>query len=118
MRNDTKNSFESQIVRLRQVTNSSTQTELAELLGIRQPSVAAVLKKRNLPANWLLTLATKFHINPEWILSAKLPIFITDQPMTNGSASSCGERRARDDLNNVPLNVLLEEVQRRLKLNQ
>ena len=50
-----------------------TQTELAELLGIRQSSVCDAKKRRAVPAEWLVKLLRLKNVNPEWILTGTGP---------------------------------------------
>ena len=50
-----------------------TQTELAELLGIRQSSISDAKKRQAIPAEWLVKLLRLKGINPEWILTGLGP---------------------------------------------
>jgi len=115
MFHDMNADFDGQIARLKSVSNTKTQTELAEILSISQPSVAAVFKKRRLPASWLLIMAQKFRVNPIWILSATQPVFIASpQEFEHFSDSSDN----MSPLKNISLAMLIDEVQRRLNTSQ
>lgn len=54
--------------RILSATGARTQTELAELLEVKQSSISDALSRRNgIPGNWLVTLTEKFALNPRWI---------------------------------------------------
>ncbi|MCC8195112.1 MAG: helix-turn-helix domain containing protein [Deltaproteobacteria bacterium] len=57
-----------QIARLFEAAGCRTQAELAELLGIRQSSIAVAKRRNRLPADWLLKLLRLRNINPDWII--------------------------------------------------
>lgn len=61
-------SFDDALERIMAVTGASSQTELAERLGVRQRSVAAARLRRSVPDAWLVTLVGEFRANPLWIL--------------------------------------------------
>ena len=57
--------------RILAATGTRTQTELAAILGVRQPCISDALRSGRIPANWLLTLVEKNGINPVWIRTGK-----------------------------------------------
>ena len=59
--------------RLNQVADCRTQTELADLLGIKQSSISDAKKRNAIPAEWLVKLLRLKGINPEWILTGLGP---------------------------------------------
>ncbi|SDB02851.1 Phage repressor protein C, contains Cro/C1-type HTH and peptisase s24 domains [Desulfonatronum thiosulfatophilum] len=59
--------------RLSRVTDISSQKELATLLGV-DPSAITMAKKRGVPKNWALIVATMFGLNPEWLKTGTGPI--------------------------------------------
>ena len=61
------NSAGSQFDRLFEAAGCRTQAELADLLGIRQSSIAVAKRRNRLPADWLLKLLRLRGINPDWI---------------------------------------------------
>ncbi len=63
-----KNSFDEQMDRIRQITGTRTQLELANLLGIRQSSVSDAKRRGMIPVKWLDTLRRLKNVNPDWIL--------------------------------------------------
>lgn len=72
--------FEETFQRIQAVTQTHTQQELAELLGIRQSSIADAKRRGSIPSDWVLTLFVKLGINPDWLLQGTGPVFLrTDQ---------------------------------------
>lgn len=63
-----KTIFDEQIARIRELTGTRTQIELADLLGIRQSSVSDAKRRGIIPVRWLDTLRRLKSINPDWIL--------------------------------------------------
>ena len=53
--------FEAKLQRLRNATKASTQVELAEILEISQPAVSKAIKRKNIPATWLIKLHTMYY---------------------------------------------------------
>lgn len=49
------------------------QTDLADLLGIKQSSISDAKKRNAIPAEWLVKLLRLKGINPEWILTGLGP---------------------------------------------
>lgn len=54
--------------RIKETCQSSTQFDLACVLGIAQSSVASACKRGVIPAPWLLKVLRKTATNPDWIL--------------------------------------------------
>lgn len=65
--------METPMDRIFKAAGCRTQTELAELLGIRQSSISDAKRRGSVPAEWLLTLLRIRGINPEWVLSGSGP---------------------------------------------
>ncbi len=53
--------------RLYDATETETQVQLAEALGITQPSISDAFKRGVIPYRWLLIVVEKYGTNPEWI---------------------------------------------------
>ena len=53
---EVKSAFEQQMDRVRQMTGTRTQSQLADLLGIRQSSVSDARRRGIIPVRWLDTL--------------------------------------------------------------
>jgi hypothetical protein len=58
--------FDDFFQRVTKIAGLSTQKDLARLLGI-DPAAITLAKRRGVPKVWLLTLADKFAVNPEWL---------------------------------------------------
>lgn len=65
-------------------TNTRTQVELAECLGIRQSSVSDAKRRNSIPSDWLVTLAMQLGLHPQWVLTGKGGMYAvpSDQPDT------------------------------------
>lgn len=61
------NGFNEQMERIRQMTGTRTQIQLADLLGIRQSSVSDAKRRGIIPIRWLDTLRRLKNINPDWV---------------------------------------------------
>lgn len=66
------------IDRVFEITKCESQRELANLLGLQQPSISAVVNSKTgeVPAHWLIPLMRIKNIHPEWILSGQGPTHI------------------------------------------
>lgn len=64
---------ENAFARLYQVAECRTQTELANLLGIKQSSISDAKKRNTIPAEWLVKLLRLKGVSPEWILTGFSP---------------------------------------------
>lgn len=75
MSDELKNA-ENQFARLFEAAECRTQTELADLLGIRQSSIAVAKRRRRLPPEWLLKLLRLRNVNPDWIIFGSGPKYL------------------------------------------
>lgn len=71
-------SFDKQMDRIRLVTQTRTQVELANFLGIRQSSVSNAKRRGTIPADWLLTILRIRNVHPEWILTGEGHCYLSD----------------------------------------
>ena len=60
--------FDDALNRIHDVSETSTQVELAESLGVRQSSISDAKRRRSVPAAWLLKLLLSHWVNPYWVL--------------------------------------------------
>ncbi len=67
----TMETFQEQYARICAALNVSTQLEVAEALGIRQALLSDATRRGSLPAEWLATLACKYDISSQWVLSGE-----------------------------------------------
>ena len=73
------------MARIHTVTGTRTQSELAEVLGVRQASIADAKRRGSIPAEWLLTLLRKLRVNPEWVLGGGEHAFMRVQAETDAA---------------------------------
>lgn len=67
-------SFEAAYARIQAATRTRTQTDIANLLGIKQSSISDAKKKNTIPDGWLVTLYRTFGLEPDWLLYGQDPI--------------------------------------------
>lgn len=102
------------LYRVFEATGCRTQTELADLLGIRQSSVSDAKRRGVIPADWLVTLLARKNINPAWILTGQAPRYL-------GPLEKTPVERVLDFqvmLQSCPHEFLLEELKKRLALEK
>lgn len=61
--------FESFLQRIFQATGMTSQTQLAEALGVNRSAITQARKKDSIPARWILQLYRLFGLNPDWLES-------------------------------------------------
>ena len=61
-------SIHAQLSRIREATGARTQADIARILGIKQPSIAAAIRTGRVPARWYMALMRQ-GISPTWIES-------------------------------------------------
>lgn len=65
--------FEDAYARIQAATRTRTQTEIANLLGIKQSSISDAKKKNTIPDGWLITLYRSLGLEPDWVLYGQEP---------------------------------------------
>ena len=66
--------FEAQYMRVFAAAECRTQTQLADILEIRQSSISDSKKRKSIPSDWLVTLFEKMRVNPEWVRTGVGPM--------------------------------------------
>ena len=61
------------MARIKIVSRTQTQTELAKLLEVSQSSVAEAKRRQSIPADWYLKLFEKLGVNPDWLKKGNGP---------------------------------------------
>ena len=84
--------FEDAYARIQAATQTRTQTEIANLLGIKQSSISDAKKKNTIPDGWLLALYRGFGLEPDWILYGQHPVTRREyhDPSSGGVRESSG----------------------------
>ena len=59
--------YEETMARIKTVSRTQTQTELAKLLEVSQSSVAEAKRRQSIPADCYLKLFEKLGVNPDWL---------------------------------------------------
>lgn len=83
-----KTYHQSVMERINAITGTRTQTELAELLEIRQSSISDARRRKSIPTAWVVTLFRKLGANPDWIETGAGPMYLrTDKGY--GTSEEC-----------------------------
>lgn len=85
--------FEDAYARIQAATHTRTQTEIANLLGIKQSSISDAKKKNTIPDGWLVTLYRSCGLEPDWILFGQEPASKKESAMP-GVRETIGEYAA------------------------
>lgn len=86
-------SFEQKLARIYDVTGVSTDSALAQILGIKAPSVAAARKRQQIPGAWIEKIAEKFRANANWLLFGVGEKLIDDVFAPESLSASSGDYR-------------------------
>ncbi len=85
--------------RIKAATNTRTQVELAEVLGIRQSSISDAKRRNSVPADWYLKLFEQYGLNPDWLKFGQGPMYLKGeggyQPYDGPAALSLREEAAQ-----------------------
>lgn len=91
-------SFDQVFERIKSATNTRTQVELAEVLGIRQSSISDAKRRNSVPADWYLKLFEQYGLNPDWLKIGQGPMYLKSeegyQPYDGPAALSLREEAA------------------------
>lgn len=68
--------FEQFFSRLSDATGISSQTELAEALGVNRSAITQARNKNAIPSKWLLHLFRQYGLNPDWLENGRGVTFI------------------------------------------
>ena len=72
--------FKEVFERIKLATNTKTQLEVAEVLGIRQSSISDAKRRNSVPSDWCMKLFVRFGLSPDWIMKGTGPMFLrTDE---------------------------------------
>ena len=114
MTQESQTLFSEQMARIRRVTGTRTQLELAEFLGVSQSAVSDAVRRGRVPAEWLVTLVRARNVSPEWVLTGGGPCRMT-LPGQYEVPEEAGERReAEAALRRASSRALTEELLRRI----
>lgn len=57
-------------------TNLKTQTQLADVLGVRRAAITDAKRRKSIPAEWFLKLCRLYQLNPVWLESGFGPMYV------------------------------------------
>lgn len=80
--------FDDVLKRIKAVTHTSTQVELAEILEIRQSSISEAKKRKSIPPDWYIKLFEKLGINPDWLKKGVGPTYLRTEAGYGASETS------------------------------
>ena len=108
--------FAEQIERIKLVTGTQTQSELAKALGVRQSSVADAKRRSSIPPGWLVTLMREHNANPDWILTGTGVCYLSgsEDPGADRKGGDNERRMFEEVLRHMPSRMLAEELLRRV----
>ncbi len=82
--------------RIRSVTKARTQTDLAELLGIKQSSISDAKRRNSVPADWYITLLERFDLNPLWLKTGVGRMYINSESVAISGYATASEGLAEE----------------------
>lgn len=107
--------FDEQLQRVRFITKTGSDEELAAYLGVMRAAVSDAIRRSKIPAGWLLTLMVSENINPEWILTGQGQWFLEER---NNSCQNADNATEEDStlkiLRSLPSRLLADELLRRI----
>ena len=106
--------FSEQLERIKQLTGTQTQADLAKFLGVQQPAISAAIMRGKVPDGWLIFLLKRLRANPEWILSGRGPVYIPEA----GKRETGKPVSFEELLGRLPAHLLTDELLRRIKASQ
>ena len=59
--------FDEVVSRMMDAAKVSTETDLAEVLGIKQASISTARRRGKIPPAWIMDIATKCRVSTDWI---------------------------------------------------
>jgi len=115
-RREIATSFDEQIRRIRLVTGSATEQELAGYLGVLPPEIEAARLCGEIPSDWLVILARVECVLPEWILTGRGECYAFDMTERYGTLGEDAAVRQADKeaLTRLPPGMLAHELVRRI----
>ena len=72
-----KYDFEAAYQRVLEAAGVGSQLALANVLGVKQSSVWDAVRRKRIPASWLVTLVELYGISPRWIKTGMGEQFLT-----------------------------------------
>ena len=87
--------------RIQLATNTRTQSELAKILGVHQPSISDAKRRNVIPARWCMLLNEKFGLSQDWLLYGINPMYARakqgDTPLTSPATAARADAAPDND---------------------
>jgi len=77
------NNFIAIFERIKQALGVATETAIANLLGIKQPSVAKARKRNKIPPGWITKISQEHEISADWLLFGEGPMVRADRLLSD-----------------------------------
>lgn len=112
-------SFEEKFARICQVTQTTKDTTLAKILGIKSPSVSAAKKRHQIPTGWVEKIALEYGVSADWIFFGRGPMYLSGEQVNPAVHSPVETPPSRDEGLSCPrcakleAELLAEKVERR-----
>lgn len=89
--------------RIKAVTSTKTQLEIAEFFGIRQSSISEAKRRNSIPSDWYMKLFDKLGVNPDWVKKGVGPIYLR-------SETSYGSYESKDAVEENKKSPLIKDL--------
>ncbi len=109
--------YEAIIRRIHSASETRTQVELADFLGIRQSSISDAKRRKAIPKEWLVTLLRLRGINPEWVLTGEGARLLQPAKHSVAEAASSLFGYGNGPLEGYTAKELADELVRRISKN-
>lgn len=109
--------FEEQMERIYFVAGVRTRTELATFFGVRESAVSDAVRRKKIPAEWLVFLARTSDVHPEWILAGRGTRGMRRPERYETQDEARTHREEEEALQRLPSRMLANELVRRTLLS-
>ncbi|CCO22198.1 helix-turn-helix domain-containing protein [Maridesulfovibrio hydrothermalis] len=99
------NSFEDRLNRIMKACGASSDAQLAKILEIKSPSVAAAKRRQQIPSGWIEKIAKSYGVCSDWL-------FFGEGPMKRGEAGNHLQEQVQEAVADASLSASgeLEEL--------
>ena len=77
--NNMSKPFQAFYQRILEVTESKTQIELADFLGIRQSSISDAIRREHIPSGWILAIFERKGVLPSWLKTGEGSKYVSEK---------------------------------------
>ncbi len=105
--------FKDILQRVFEAAGCRTQVELADFLGIRQSSISDAKRRESIPAEWIIKLIEKKHINPDWLLRGEQQKYLMPSDTLQKTKTEVWFETQLKPLDNLSSQDLINELVKR-----